>query len=190
MIFFRFLPVFPGTSGRAPWIPGVQTLKMGERWGKMGKKWAKNGIKGRSEDSPDACFGGPRCTRRWKNAGAALESPPAAASAGFRRLSRTRRRACSSSSRSVPRRRGRGRGSAWRAPMASQLTGTSCGLRAARTPWWEARAQGPCSEPRFKFGKNNIAYIFYSHVALSKRNRLSYFQSGFPFLWRSARSVL
>ena len=31
--FFRFLPVFPWTFGRAPWIPGVQTLKMGERWG-------------------------------------------------------------------------------------------------------------------------------------------------------------
>ena len=34
--FFRFFPVSPGTFGRAPWIPGVQTLKMGERWGKMG----------------------------------------------------------------------------------------------------------------------------------------------------------
>ena len=44
--FSRFFPVFPGTSGRAPWIPGVQTLKMGERWGKMGKKWVKNGITG------------------------------------------------------------------------------------------------------------------------------------------------
>ena len=43
---FRFFPVFPGTSGRAPWIPGVQTLKMGERWGKMGKKWVKNEITG------------------------------------------------------------------------------------------------------------------------------------------------
>ena len=40
---FRFFPVFPWTSGRAPWIPGVQTLKMGEKWGKMGKKWVKNG---------------------------------------------------------------------------------------------------------------------------------------------------
>ena len=44
--FFRFFPVFPGTFGRAPWIPGVQTVKMGERWGKMGKKWVKNGITG------------------------------------------------------------------------------------------------------------------------------------------------
>ena len=39
--FFRFFPVFPGTFGRAPWIAGVQTLKMGKRWGKMGKKWVK-----------------------------------------------------------------------------------------------------------------------------------------------------
>ena len=31
---FRFFPVFPWTCGRAPWIPGVQTLKMGERWGR------------------------------------------------------------------------------------------------------------------------------------------------------------
>ena len=44
--FFRIFPVFPGASGRALWIPGVQTLKMGERWGKMGKKWVKNGITG------------------------------------------------------------------------------------------------------------------------------------------------
>ena len=44
--FSRFFPVFPGTFGRAPWIPGVQTLKMGERWGKMGKKWVKNEITG------------------------------------------------------------------------------------------------------------------------------------------------
>ena len=44
--FFRFFPVFPWTFGRAPWIPGVQTLKMGERWGKMGKKWVKNEITG------------------------------------------------------------------------------------------------------------------------------------------------
>ena len=44
--FYRFFPVFPGTFGRVPWIPGVQTLKMGERWGKMGKKWVKNGITG------------------------------------------------------------------------------------------------------------------------------------------------
>ena len=42
----RFFPVFSGTFGRAPWIPGVQTLKMGERWGKMGKKWVKNEIAG------------------------------------------------------------------------------------------------------------------------------------------------
>ena len=34
--FSRFFPVFPGTSGRAVWIPGVQTEKMGERWGEMG----------------------------------------------------------------------------------------------------------------------------------------------------------
>ena len=45
---FRF-PVFPWTFGRVPWIPGVQTLKMGERWGKMGKKWAKDGIKFRRQ---------------------------------------------------------------------------------------------------------------------------------------------
>ena len=44
--FFRFFTVFSGTFGRAPWIPGVQTLKMGERWGKMGKKWVKNEITG------------------------------------------------------------------------------------------------------------------------------------------------
>ena len=44
--FSRFFPVFPGTSGRVLWIPGVQTLKMGEKWGKMGKKWVKNGITG------------------------------------------------------------------------------------------------------------------------------------------------
>ena len=43
---FRFFPVFPGTFGRVPWIPGVQTVKMGERWGKMGKEWVKNGITG------------------------------------------------------------------------------------------------------------------------------------------------
>ena len=42
----RFFPVFPGTSGRVSWIPGVQTLKMGERWGKTGKKWVKNEITG------------------------------------------------------------------------------------------------------------------------------------------------
>ena len=38
--FFRFFPVFPLLFGRAPWIPGVQTLKMGEKWEmfKMGKK--------------------------------------------------------------------------------------------------------------------------------------------------------
>ena len=39
--FFRFFPVFPWTSGRVLWIPGVQTEKMGEKWGKMGKKWVK-----------------------------------------------------------------------------------------------------------------------------------------------------
>ena len=44
--FSRFFPVFPGAFGRAPWIPGVQTLKMGERWGKMGKKWVKSEITG------------------------------------------------------------------------------------------------------------------------------------------------
>ena len=44
--FFRFFPVSPGTSGRALWIPGVQTLKMGEKWGKMGKKWVRNEITG------------------------------------------------------------------------------------------------------------------------------------------------
>ena len=44
--FFRFFPVFPGAFGRASWIPGVQTVKMGERWGKMGKKWVKNEITG------------------------------------------------------------------------------------------------------------------------------------------------
>ena len=37
--FFRFFPVFPGTSGRVPWIPGVQTLK----WAKYGGKWVENG---------------------------------------------------------------------------------------------------------------------------------------------------
>ena len=41
--FSRFFPVFPWTSGRVLWIPGVQTEKMGEKWGKMGKKWVKNG---------------------------------------------------------------------------------------------------------------------------------------------------
>ena len=44
--FFRFFPVFPWTSGRVLWIPGVQTLKMGEKWGKMGKKWVKKIITG------------------------------------------------------------------------------------------------------------------------------------------------
>ena len=44
--FFSIFPVFPGTSGRVPWIPGVQTLKMGERWGKMGKQRVKNEITG------------------------------------------------------------------------------------------------------------------------------------------------
>ena len=42
--FSRFFAVFPWTSGRALWIPGVQTVKMGERWGKMGKQWVKNEI--------------------------------------------------------------------------------------------------------------------------------------------------
>ena len=32
-------PHFPQTSGRVLWIPGVQTLKMGGKWGKMGKTW-------------------------------------------------------------------------------------------------------------------------------------------------------
>ena len=41
--FSRFFPVFPWTSGCVLWIPGVQTLKMGEKWGKMGKKWVRNG---------------------------------------------------------------------------------------------------------------------------------------------------
>ena len=44
--FSRFFPVFPWTSSRVPRIPGVQTEKMGEKWGKMGKKWAKNEITG------------------------------------------------------------------------------------------------------------------------------------------------
>ena len=44
--FSRFFPVFPGTSGRVLWIPGVQTLKMGEKWGKTGKKWVKNEVTG------------------------------------------------------------------------------------------------------------------------------------------------
>ena len=44
--FSRFFPVFPGTSGCVLWIPGVQTLKMGEKWGKMGKKWVKKIITG------------------------------------------------------------------------------------------------------------------------------------------------
>ena len=44
--FSRFLPIFPWTSGRALWIPGVQTLKMGEKWEKMGKKWVKNEVTG------------------------------------------------------------------------------------------------------------------------------------------------
>ena len=44
--FSRFFPVFPWTSGCVLWIPGVQTEKMGEKWGKMGKKWAKNEITG------------------------------------------------------------------------------------------------------------------------------------------------
>ena len=55
--FFRFFPVFPWTSSHVPRIPGVQTEKMGEKWGKMGKK--RN--YGASEDSPDACFGAPGC---------------------------------------------------------------------------------------------------------------------------------
>ena len=50
-VFSRFFPVFPWTSGRARWIPGVQTVKMGERWGKVGKRCVKNGITVR--DSPD-----------------------------------------------------------------------------------------------------------------------------------------
>ena len=45
-VFFRFFPVFPWTFGRVSWIHGVQTLKMGERWGNMGKQWVKNGIAG------------------------------------------------------------------------------------------------------------------------------------------------
>ena len=40
--FFRFFPVFPWTSGRVLWIPGVQTLKMGEKWGNTGKEWVKH----------------------------------------------------------------------------------------------------------------------------------------------------
>ena len=44
--FYRFFPVFPGTSGCVLWIPGVQTEKMGEKWGKMGKKWVKNEVTG------------------------------------------------------------------------------------------------------------------------------------------------
>ena len=44
--FFQFFPFLPRTSSHVPRIPGVQTEKMGEKWGKMGKKWVKNGITG------------------------------------------------------------------------------------------------------------------------------------------------
>ena len=44
--FSRFFPVFPWTSSHVPRIPGVQTEKMGEKWGKMGKKWVRNEITG------------------------------------------------------------------------------------------------------------------------------------------------
>ena len=37
--FSRFFPVPPWSYGRAPWIPDVQTLKMGENGG----KWVNNG---------------------------------------------------------------------------------------------------------------------------------------------------
>ena len=43
--FFRFFPVSPWTSSHVPRIPGVQTEKMGEKWGKMGKKWVKNELR-------------------------------------------------------------------------------------------------------------------------------------------------
>ena len=39
--FFRFFPVFPWTSGRVLWIPGVQTLKMGEKRGKTGRPFRR-----------------------------------------------------------------------------------------------------------------------------------------------------
>ena len=44
--FFRFFPVSPWSSSHVPRIPGVQTEKMGEKWGKMGKKWVKNEVTG------------------------------------------------------------------------------------------------------------------------------------------------
>lgn len=50
-IFLDFFPFFPGLLA-VLWIPGVQTEKMGEKWGKR-----RNYVP--SEDSPDACFGGP-----------------------------------------------------------------------------------------------------------------------------------
>ena len=56
--FYRFFPVFPWTSGRVLWIPGVQTEKMGERWGKMGKEWVKNEIAGLQKTALMHAFGG------------------------------------------------------------------------------------------------------------------------------------
>ena len=44
--FSRFFPVFPWASSHVPRIPGVQTEKMGEKWGRMGKKWVKNEVTG------------------------------------------------------------------------------------------------------------------------------------------------
>jgi len=56
--FSRFFSVLPRTFGRAFWIPGVQTLKMGEKWEMF--KMGKNEIKTLQKTGPDACFGGPR----------------------------------------------------------------------------------------------------------------------------------
>ena len=62
--FSRFFPVFPGTSGRVLWIPGVQTEKMGEKWGKMGKKWVKNEITGVQKTVLMHALAGPGATTR------------------------------------------------------------------------------------------------------------------------------
>ena len=62
--FSRFFPVFPGTYGRARWIPGVQTLKMGEKWGKMGKKWVKSEITGVQKTALMHASAGPGRTTR------------------------------------------------------------------------------------------------------------------------------
>ena len=59
--FYRFFPVFPWTSGRVLWIPGVQTEKTGEKWGKMGKKWVKSEITGVEKRVLMHASAGPAC---------------------------------------------------------------------------------------------------------------------------------